>query len=88
MIFTNELGEQWETVKPLSNSPECFVIRPYKKPDNRKIITVKATLVKRDESEYVSDYVGLQFDSRNNVIWIKKEELLAESHPNKLNRKD
>ena len=76
MIFTNELGEQYEGGRGQDGS---FVIRPYKKPDKRQQITVKATLVKRDESEYLSDYVGLQFDSRCHVIWIKKEELVAEN---------
>lgn len=76
MIFTDELGEEYEVVDIYADN--VYTITPYKKPDKRKEITVKATLVKRDESEYISDFVGLQFNSRNNVIWIKKEELVKE----------
>lgn len=79
MLFTNELGEQYEAVQTGIDKGDEIVIRPYKKPDTRKNITVKACLIKRDESEYISDFVGLQFDSRNNVIWIKKEELVREN---------
>lgn len=70
MIFTNELGEKYEGGQ---GQDGAYLIRPYKKPDKRKKITVKAELIKRDESEYVSDFVGLQFDSRCNVVWIKEE---------------
>ncbi len=78
MIFYDEMGSKYETVHSDVTAVNEFVIRPYKKPDTRKHITVKAELIHRDESEYVSDYVGLKFNSRGNAIWIRKEELVAE----------